>query len=224
MKEPRYLRNGILEDEEQEILKAKKVAVIGCGGLGGYVVEMLARLGVGHLVLCDGDSFDETNLNRQLLAIEDNLGKNKAMEAEERARQINSSVRVDVHPDFLTLDNGRDVLAGCDLVIDAVDGSMNKILIENICEEMNLPFVHGAIAGWFGHFGIVFPGDGTLKKLYKGEETVQNEYGNPSFTPALIASLQVSEATKYLLNKGEVMSGRLMMVDLFHNEVEYIEV
>ena len=107
MKEPRYLRNGILEDEEQEILKSKKVAVIGCGGLGGYVVEMLARLGVGHLVLCDGDRFDETNLNRQLLAKEDNLGISKVLEAAKRVLEINSHVRMTVHDEKFTDGNGR---------------------------------------------------------------------------------------------------------------------
>ena len=84
MRDIRYLRNGILEDGEQETLGNKKVAVIGCGGLGGYVIEMLARLGIGHLVLCDCDVFDESNLNRQLMSTESNVGKGKAREAAKR--------------------------------------------------------------------------------------------------------------------------------------------
>ena len=86
----RYDRSGIFSCNQQEELGEKSVAVIGCGGLGGYAIEMLARVGVGHLRVCDGDAFAETNLNRQLLCTEDMLGKSKAEAAAERIRAVNS--------------------------------------------------------------------------------------------------------------------------------------
>lgn len=224
MKEPRYLRNAILEDEEQEILKSKKVAVIGCGGLGGYAVEMLARLGVGHLVLCDGDCFDETNLNRQLLAKEDNLGISKVLEAAKRVLEINSHVRMTVHDEKLTECNGREIIEGCDVVIDALDTPIDKIMLEDLCEGMNITLVHGAISGWFGQVAVVFPGQQVLRKFYNGQESGEDTYGNPSFTPALVASIQVSEAIKVLLGRGEVMSNKMTLIDLYFNEVRTVEV
>ena len=89
----RYERNRIFSRVQQEELSEKKAAVIGCGGLGGYAAEMLVRAGVGHIRVCDGDVFDETNLNRQVLCTEKNLGKNKAEAAVERINSINSEVK-----------------------------------------------------------------------------------------------------------------------------------
>ena len=224
MREVRYLRNGIFSDMDQAVLKQKKVAVIGCGGLGGYVIEMLARLGVGHLVLCDGDSFDETNLNRQLLSTEANIGASKALETAKRVEQINSSVVVKVYDEKLTNQNGRKIIYGCDLVIDALDSPRDKLLLESLCEEFDIILVHGAISGWFGQVAVVFPGDQILCRFYEEQDDGEEPYGNPSFTPALVASLQVSEATKLLLNTGDHMSGYMKLIDLYYNETEIIEV
>ena len=220
----RYLKNGIFEGGEQETLGNKKVAVIGCGGLGGYVIEMLARLGIGHLVLCDYDVFDESNLNRQLMSTESNVGNNKALEAARRVLEINSHVRMTVHDEKFTSRNGRGIIEGCDVVIDALDAPSDKVMLESFCEEMNLPLVHGAISGWFGQVAVVFPGGRVLRKFYEGKLNCDEDYGNPSFTPALVASLQVSEAIKVLLGRGEVMSNKMTLIDLYFNEIKTVEV
>lgn len=224
MRDIRYLRNGIFEDAEQEMLGQKKIAVIGCGGLGGYVIEMLARLGIGHLVLCDGDTFDESNLNRQLMSTESNIGKGKPREAAKRVGSINSSVCVTVRDEKLTGQNGRGILYGCDLVIDALDTPRDKVLLESLCEELEIPLVHGAIAGWFGQVAVVLPGEQVLSKFYEGNEHGDEAYGNPSFTPALVASIQVSEAVKVLLGRGGLMSGKMTLIDLYFNEIKTVEV
>ena len=238
MRDIRYLRNGIFDDDEQEMLKAKKVAVIGCGGLGGYVIEMLARLGVGHLVICDGDVFDETNLNRQLVSVESNIGNNKALEAAKRVLEINSLVRMTVHDEKLCARNGRSKIEDCDVVIDALDTPRDKVLLEELCEELRIPLVHGAISGWFGQVTVIFPGEQTLHRFYRdlAEESEEDSsetmiamnssdpYGNPSFTPALVASLQVSEAVKVLIGRGDVMSQKMTLIDLYFNEIKTAEV
>lgn len=224
MREVRYLKNGIFEDRDQELLKKKKVAVIGCGGLGGYVIEMLARLGVGQLVICDGDVFDETNLNRQLASKESNIGCNKALEAAKRVLEINPLIGMTVHDYRLTNQNGRGIIFGCDLVIDALDTPRDKVLLEGLCEELRIPMIHGAISGWFGQVAVVFPGDQILYNFYEEQEDAIEPYGNPAFTPALVASLQVSEATKLLLNTGDHMAGYMTLIDLYYNETQIIEV
>lgn len=224
MREVRYLRNGIFSDLDQAALKKKTVAVIGCGGLGGYVIEMLSRLGVGHLVICDGDVFDESNLNRQIMSKESNIGCNKALEAAKRVLDINPLIRMTVHDQNLTNQNGRGIIHDCDLVIDALDTPRDKVLLEGLCEELNIPLVHGAISGWFGQVAVVFPGEQILYRFYEDQEEASEPYGNPAFTPALVASLQVSEAIKLLLNTGDHMTGYMTLIDLYYNETEIIEV
>ncbi len=227
MFEDRYKRNGIITSEQQAELATKKVAVIGCGGLGGYVIEMLARLGVGKLVVCDGDVFDESNLNRQILCTAKNLGENKADEARLRACNINSDIEVipiskPLKPDIAY---ALMVYHNPDVVIDAVDSPATKIMLEQTCEKIGIPFIHGAINGWFGQVATVMPGDKTVSKIY-GENNITSDdtLGNPSFTPASIASIQVSEALKVLLEIGEPLQSKVMMVDLFSNEITMMTV
>jgi len=224
MREKRYFKNGIFSDEDQKLLKNKKVAVIGCGGLGGYIIEMLARLGVGQLVICDGDTFDETNLNRQILATENNLGCNKALEAAKRVLDVNPLVGMTVHDYNLTNQNGRSIIDGCDLVVDALDSPRDKVLLEGLCEEMRITMVHGAISGWFGQVAVGFPGEEILKRYYESQGDETEALGNPSFTPALVGALQVSESIKLLLGTGDHLTGGIMLIDLYYNETEFIEV
>ena len=124
--ERRYERNRIFSRNQQEELASKKAAVIGCGGLGGYAAEMLARAGVGHITVCDGDVFDETNLNRQLLCTEAIIGMPKARAAAERINSINSEVKAEAFSCNLTEENAEEILKGCDVVIDALDSCFWK--------------------------------------------------------------------------------------------------
>lgn len=90
----RYLRNGIFSSQDMSKLKDKKVCIVGAGGLGGYILEMLARVGIGSITIIDGDVFDETNLNRQILSTSESLGKSKVQIAKERMDQVNPHVSV----------------------------------------------------------------------------------------------------------------------------------
>ena len=115
----RYTRNiGTISEEEQQLLAAKSVCVVGFGGLGGCIIEVLVRIGVGRLTAIDGDVFDETNLNRQVLSNQDNLGHAKAVEAKLQMRAINDSVQVDSIQALLDSDNAADFIRGHDAVVD----------------------------------------------------------------------------------------------------------
>lgn len=214
----RYTKNGILSEEEQRLLAEKKVAVIGCGGLGGYIIEMLGRLGVRHLAVCDGDTFSVSNLNRQLLATEDSLGRNKAETAKERMYAVNSEVSVKAFSQFLSVENADEILSGCDAVVDALDSPLMKCMLEDLCEERGLPLIHGAVSGWFGQVCTVMPGDRSLHKLYRNPEELDDseaeKIGNPSFTPAAAAALQVSETLKVLLKKEDILRHEVLFFDL----------
>lgn len=222
----RYVRNmNTLTLEENEKLKDFKVCVIGCGGLGGYVIELLGRLGIGNLTVVDGDVFDETNLNRQILSKEDSIGDGKAETAKKRMKEVNSQVNCTAIHDFLTAENCRQIIAHHDVVVDALDNMGARRILEAGCEKEKIPMIHGAIAGWYGQVTAIFPGDKTIEKIYpqganKGEEV---ELGNPSFTPALVASLQVAETIKVLLNKGNILRKKMLIIDVLEHDYEIFE-
>ncbi len=222
--ERRFERNKIFSRAQQEKLSQKRAAVIGCGGLGGYAIEMLARAGVGYIIVCDGDVFDETNLNRQILCTENNLGKSKAEAAAERINAINSEVKSEPFSCNLTEENASEIMGGCDVVIDALDSVCGKMMLQKVCRMYDIPMVHGAIGGWFGQVTTIFPGNDTLRLIYEEDAEVSQEFGNPSFTPAVVASIQVSEAIKVMLGSENVLMRKLLFVDLMTNDFQIVEV
>ena len=106
----RYNRNAIFTSEEMSILRSSSICIIGCGGLGGHILEMLARLGIGNLTVVDGDVFDETNLNRQIISSESNIGKAKVIEAFKRIESINSDIVINPINEFVTEENVNDII------------------------------------------------------------------------------------------------------------------
>ncbi|MCT4564581.1 MAG: HesA/MoeB/ThiF family protein [Maledivibacter sp.] len=222
----RYIRNmKMLSKEENERLGEFKVCVVGCGGLGGYIIEMLGRLGIGNITAIDGDTFDATNLNRQIFCDIKTLGKAKALTAKRRMELVNPLVKITAITEKITKENDEAILAGHDLIVDAVDKIETRFLLQNTASNLNIPFIHGAIAGWYGQVSTIFPGDNTLDKIYptRGGKGLENELGNPSFTPALIASIQVSEALKVLLNKGDLLRNKLLYIDLLDHDYMVME-
>lgn len=222
----RYIRNGIISNDEQRKLKAARVCIVGCGGLGGYIIEMLARFGVGHLTVVDGDTFQESNLNRQILSSSRTLGKMKAVIAGDRVKEINPEVTVNVITSFVNKDNVRGIIAEQDVVLDALDSNDMRGIVMAACAEKGVPYVYGAIAGWYGQVATIFPED-TFVKGYLGQiknHGVESNIGNPSFTPACVASIQVSETIKLLLGKGSLLREQILFIDLLNNEVEQIRV
>jgi molybdopterin/thiamine biosynthesis adenylyltransferase len=222
----RYQRNmNLMTPDENQALRGKRVCVVGCGGLGGYVIEMLARLGVGMITVIDGDVFDETNLNRQLLSEEGLIGQSKAQAAKIRIQKVNSEVMVQPEPVFLKEENAATLVADHDVVLDALDNISSRRILERACEVQGIPLIHGAIAGWYGQVTTIMPGTHVFSKLYPeaADKGIETELGNPSFTPALVASIQVSEALKVLLKKGEPLEGKLLTLNLLDHEYQIFE-
>ncbi|MDD2271640.1 MAG: HesA/MoeB/ThiF family protein [Desulfuromonadaceae bacterium] len=222
----RYQRNqNMISTAEQLLLFRSRIAVIGCGGLGGYVIEELARLGVGGIVAIDPDVFEEHNLNRQLLATPRTLGQAKAKAALNRVNEINPAVTVTPIIDAFCEANGHDLLNGVTVVVDALDCISCRLELAEICTEMQIPLVHGAIGGWYGHVATQLPGDTTVQSIYRNwvqGKGIEKELGNPAFTPAVVASLQVAEACKIVLGKGELLRRRKLSIDLLDMEIHEI--
>ena len=231
--EERFERNiGALTREEQELLSSKKAAIIGCGGLGCYSAEFLARLGIGHLTLVDGDVFSASNLNRQLNALETSLGKSKASIAKERLSLINPGLSVKTAETFLTDENAQEILKGHDVIIDALDNVKTRLLIEKTASKLGIPLIHGAVEEWSAQVCTVFPGDFTLSMLYpEGASGPVQDNTNPkpvkisvlAFTPAFCASIQAAEAVKVLLGKENILRKKLLTASLKENTFDIID-
>ncbi len=211
--EQRYIRNlGALTEEECCILRTKKVFVAGCGGIGGHVIDMLLRVGVGAITAADGDCFEESNLNRQLLSAVPVLGKGKAETALNYSSYVNPSVNFTAISEFVTADNAEKLIDGCDAVIDALDSIDARLLLKAACDRKGIPYIYGAIGGWTAQAALSMPGDGLLDILYpeKGIKTTKSVL---SFTPALCAGLQCSICVQLLCGRA-VTADKLYMVDL----------
>ena len=217
--EERYIRNiGALTEQECALLRTKTVFVAGCGGLGGYLIEMLLRLGVGTLRAADGDTFEASNLNRQLLSSPSLLGMPKAEAAAARAALVNPDVRFEAVPAFVTEENAAQLIRGCDAVLDALDSIPARRILARACTKENIPLIHGAICGWSAQAAVVMPGDDLIGKIYP-EGAILGSKTSLSFTPPFCAAMQVALCTRLLAGRS-LETGRLYMADLLDMEWE----
>jgi molybdopterin/thiamine biosynthesis adenylyltransferase len=218
----RYRYNeGTLGCQGQQRLLEATVMVVGLGGLGGYVLEQLARCGTGMIVAADPDRFEPTNLNRQLLSDLASMGLAKMEAARRRMAVVNDAVEFVGHesPVENLPDSAYD---GVELIFDCLDQVPARLHLEAAGTRLNIPIVHGAIGGWYGQVASVAPGSGLLTALYGMRETgIEKTLGNPPFTPALTASLMVSQGIKALLGKTGSESG-IFFIDLLAGTWEFV--
>ena len=219
--EPRYARNiPALTREECLLLQKKQILVVGCGGLGGHIIDQLSRIGVGTLRVCDGDVFEPSNLNRQLLSRIPLLGVSKAKAAAEHIARVNPEVAVETVETFMTRNTVHSLIAGCDIVLDALDNIPSRRLLAAACSDAGIPYVYGAIAGWVAQAAVSLPGDNLIAKLFPQEVEIQDK-SVLSFTPALCAAMQVSLCIKLLVGR-PVDTGKIFYFDLLNQEYEEI--
>ena len=219
--EPRYARNlPALTEEECLALREKRVLVVGCGGLGGHILDQLARIGVGKLRLVDGDVFEETNLNRQLLSRISLLGVSKAKAAGDHVAAVNPEIAVETVEAFMTEENVRTLIADCDIVMDALDNIPSRRILSKACAEAGIPYVYGAIQGWIAQAAVSMPGDQLLDALFP-EDVVIRDKSVLSFTPALCAAMQCALCSKLLTGR-PVENGTVYYFDLLNQEFETI--
>lgn len=216
--------NAIFSDKERELLKLKKVLVVGCGGLGGSITEILARSGIGSLVLVDMDVFEPSNMNRQILCTEETLGMSKAETALARVRSINHDAQVTAVTEAITNENASALIKGCDIVIDALDSVEARLLLEDACAAEGVFLIHGAVNGWALQTGVCPPGAGVLHALYGGKNTATHPGGGIAMTVFTCAAFEVSEAVNVLLDRPGSKNGKLLFFDLLTKESQIIPI
>ena len=211
-----------LSPEGQVRLTGAHVFVAGCGGLGGHVLELLLRLGVGRITAADGDRFVLSNRNRQLLSLESNLGQSKVQAARLRALDVNPNVGFRAVETVLDGDNLPALLDGCDLVMDALDSVEARLTLAGACAGAGLTLVHGAVYGWLAQVTVVPPGSGALHRLYEGGAPARpSTVLSPA--PALCAAVQCAEAAKLLAGRASDLTGRLLAADLERMDFQLVE-
>ncbi|MFO7964743.1 MAG: HesA/MoeB/ThiF family protein [Desulfobacterales bacterium] len=227
----RYIRNRTsLSLQDQITLLQKSVCIVGLGGLGGTVSEMLARLGVGKLILIDGDVFEDSNLNRQLLSTMKTLGASKAQSAAYRVNLVNPAVEVVCHTEFLTAENAHRLTSDApDLIIDCLDNVKTRFLLEDLARKSGSVMVSGAVAGNTGQVTTIFPEDPGLVRIYGNpdklpERGVEVHLGTLPYAVALVAVLECAEATKVLLNRGIPLRNKLLIINPLENLYEIMQI
>jgi len=223
----RYSRHLSIKEfglEAQKKLKRSKVLVIGTGGLGSPVLSYLAAAGVGTLGIVDFDKVEATNLHRQLLFGESDIGKPKVEAAKRRILDTNPHVHVNIHETLLTSDNAMDIIANYDLVIDGTDNFPTRYLVNDVCVFQDKPNVYGSIFQFEGQVSVFnyIDGEGNRGPNYRdlfpdppppGLVPSCAEAGVLGVLPGIIGSMQASEAIKILSGVGEPLTGKLFLFD-----------
>ncbi|MDI6754257.1 MAG: HesA/MoeB/ThiF family protein [Thermodesulfobacteriota bacterium] len=224
----RYLRNmGSLELSGQLKLLNARALLIGAGGLGGTIAQLLARMGLGILTIADGDSFSEDNLNRQAFAQESNVGTSKVHAARSGILSINAATEVEIYDGFVGEKEILSLLKGAAAAIDALDNMPTRFLLEKTCKELQVPLVHGAVAGFSGQVTTIYPEDVGFRAFYGDPQTIPEkgievELGNLAGIVSTIASLQVQEVVKIITGLGRPLRNRLLFLDSLNGSAEII--
>lgn len=220
----RYVRNtGSISVEEQIALLKAHVVVVGLGGLGGLLTTLLARMGVGRLTLCDFDSFDVTNLNRQILSDMAVLGMSKAQTALACVHEVNPSVNVEIYEkafdqssESLTLLKNKTICADC------LDNLKTRMILSQACNAAGIPLVSASIGGFCGQLTVVHPGGRGLEAVYgsldencdsEDSKGCEVEMGTPGPTAAAVSSLQAMEVAKVVMHKDTALKSSVVLFD-----------
>ncbi len=210
--------------EGQAKLKETSVAVIGAGGLGSFELLYLAGLGVGKIVIVDGDTVEESNLNRQVLHWEEDIGKPKALSAAEKIRRFNPYIEVEAVPERLTERNAEEIIGRVDAVLDALDNWETRFLIDRVAYKLEKIFVHAGIYGLEGQVIPIVPGETScLRCLLPPKLTSPPRFPAIAPTVGIIAGIAVIELIKILTGIGESNKGKMIVFDGYTMEIMRVD-
>ena len=222
----RYDRQIMIFGEEgQEKLKRAKVAVVGVGGLGSPVAYYLAAAGIGTLLLIDEQKPELSNLNRQILHWEEDLGRNpKPLSAKWKLERFNSDIKIETFVGKLTRENIEEVLEGVDIIVDCLDNFETRFLLDEYSQRKGIPLVHGAIEGTFGQVTTIVPGKTkSLREIFPSVREKGGKLPIIGATAGVVGSIQAMEVIKLLTGLGEPLLNRLLLIDLAYNTFDVVK-
>ena len=205
--------NGFGE-EGQEKLKRARVFIAGAGGLGSPVAIYLAVAGIGTIRIVDHDRVELSNLNRQILHQDDNVGDTKADSAAAKLTKLNPGVKIEAIAETITEADVTRLVGDSDLIVDAMDNLPTRYLLNKTAIEKDIPFFHGAVYGFEGRVMTVIPGKtACLNCLYHGMAVPREKFPVIGVTPAVIGCIQATEVIKYIVGLGKLLTNRLLNYD-----------
>jgi len=225
----RYARNmKTFSPQDQASLLKSQVSIVGLGGLGGTVSEILARTGIGTLNLIDGDRFEASNLNRQFLCTRETMGTYKTDAAVKRIEAINPSISVHGFDEYLDDKNSDALIGRSDVIVDCLDNITTRFILENASKRTGSPLVSSAVAGLSGHITTIFPEDRGLELIYGQPDRLKSRgaeasLGCLSSAVSVLAALETAEVVKIILGRGSLLRNKLLIVDLLDNITEVLD-
>ena len=217
----RYDRQIMLREigeEGQEKLKRASVFIAGAGGLGSPAAIYLTAAGIGRIRLVDHDRVDRSNLNRQILHWNNDIGRSKVDSAVEKLKRLNPEVQIEAVNKTITEANIAQLVAGFDLIVDAMDNLETRYVLNKVALDNDIPFFHGAIYGFEGRAMTIIPGKtACLRCVYRGV-VPEDKFPVIGVTPAVIGCIQATEVIKYIAGIGELLTDKLLNYDALNME------
>lgn len=221
----RYARQMLTFGEEgQESLKSASVLVAGAGGLGTVISLYLAAAGIGHLRIIDCDVVEPSNLNRQILHWSGDIGRPKTASVADKLAALNPLIRIEAIIARITEESIEGMARGCDLIVDAMDNVPTRHLLNRAAVAQKIPFVHGAVRGFFGQATTVIPGKGPCLRCFFPESSPREVFPIVGAACGVIGSIEVAETIKLLTGKGEPLAGKLFIWDGLSGAAETIAI
>lgn len=221
----RYARQMLTFGEEgQESLKSASVLVAGAGGLGTVISLYLAAAGIGHLRIIDCDVVEPSNLNRQILHWSGDIGRPKTASVADKLAALNPLIRIEAIIARITEESIEGMARGCDLIVDAMDNVPTRHLLNRAAVVQKIPFVHGAVRGFFGQATTVIPGKGPCLRCFFPESSPREVFPIVGAACGVIGSIEVAETIKLLTGKGEPLAGKLFIWDGLSGAAETIAI
>jgi molybdopterin/thiamine biosynthesis adenylyltransferase len=208
----RYNRQLIIpgfSEEGQRKLRESHVVVVGVGGLGCASATYLTAAGVGHITIVDSDTVELSDLNRQILYCEDEIGEKKVVVAQNKLSKLNPLIRINPIFAKITTENVRDIIGGAQVVVDGLDNSATRLVINSACVEQKIPYIYGGVSRLRGMITTIIPGQTPCLACLSPEGVAG--LGVLGVTPAIIANLQALEAIKLLIGHSPSLAGTLLL-------------
>lgn len=220
------LDNNYFSGDEINIIKNKRISILGLGGLGSHSSSQFARLGIEKINIVDFDTYDLTNLNRQLFSNTDTIGKKKVSVVSSELKKINSDIEIKEFDIKIDSNNILTIIKNSDIVIDGLDNIETRTLAIKACSELNIPFVFASVSRVYGYVSVItdYSKNNIINIIEKISGYFDIDKHTTSFTVSVVSGIQVAESIKYLLGKKSSTQNKLITIDLENTNIKHINI